>query len=91
MVNAIGKNTIEQACQIEGQNRYVDEIPGYAPVIFTATELAGAYDIEIERFEDERGFFARSWCKREAAEHGIDVDFVQCNISQNINKGTLKF
>jgi len=59
-------------------------------MIFTPTKLAGAFYIEIEPIEDERGFFARSWCKREAAKHGIDVNFVQCNISQNIMKGTLR-
>ena len=59
-------------------------------MIFTPTGLAGAFLIEIEKIADTRGFFARSWCKREAAEHGIDVEFVQCNVSHNISKGTLR-
>ena len=59
-------------------------------MIFRETGLAGAWLVEIEKIEDERGFFARSWCHREAAEHGIEVDWVQCNISHNLRKGTLR-
>jgi dTDP-4-dehydrorhamnose 3,5-epimerase len=59
-------------------------------VIFFETRLKGAFVIEIERLEDERGFFARSWCKKEFKDHGIDTNFVQCNISFNRKKGTLR-
>lgn len=59
-------------------------------MIFTPTGLDGAFLIEIERIVDERGFFARTWCRREAADHGIDVEFVQCNTSHNIRRGTLR-
>jgi dTDP-4-dehydrorhamnose 3,5-epimerase len=59
-------------------------------MIFHETGLEGAFLIEIERISDERGFFARSWCHREAREQGIDVDWVQCNISHNVRKGTLR-
>ncbi|MEI8016844.1 MAG: dTDP-4-dehydrorhamnose 3,5-epimerase [Schlesneria sp.] len=54
------------------------------------TLLCGAFVIEPERLEDERGFFARSWCQNEFAEHGLNPDLVQCNISFNRRKGTLR-
>jgi dTDP-4-dehydrorhamnose 3,5-epimerase len=59
-------------------------------VIFTATILKGAFLIEPERREDERGFFARIWCRQEFEEHGIDFSVVQCNVSYNKRKGTLR-
>ena len=59
-------------------------------MIFRETGLEGAYLIEIEKISDERGFFARSWCHREAAAHGIEVDWVQCNVSHNLRRGTLR-
>jgi dTDP-4-dehydrorhamnose 3,5-epimerase len=59
-------------------------------MIFRETGLEGAFFIEIEKISDERGFFARSWCHREAAKHGIAVDWVQCNLSHNLRKGTLR-
>jgi dTDP-4-dehydrorhamnose 3,5-epimerase len=59
-------------------------------MIFTETKLKGAYVIDINMFEDERGFFARSWCKREFEEHGLNPQLVQCNISFNARKGTLR-
>lgn len=57
---------------------------------FSGTGLQGAYIVEPERREDERGFFARTFCHREFAEHGIAFNFVQCNISFNTHKGTLR-
>lgn len=57
---------------------------------FTETSLKGAYLIEPERVEDERGFFARSFCQHEFADHGLISTFVQCNISFNNKKGTLR-
>lgn len=57
---------------------------------FCETELPGAYIIEIEPLEDERGFFARSFCAEEFAKHGLNTNFVQCNISFNKKKGTLR-
>jgi len=59
-------------------------------MIFTETKLKGAYIIDLERFIDERGFFARSWCQREFEEHCLNPRLVQCNISFNISKGTLR-
>ncbi len=59
-------------------------------MIFTETRLKGAFIIEPERREDERGFFARTWCQREFEAHGLQVTWVQCNISYNREKGTLR-
>lgn len=57
---------------------------------FTETKLKGAYVIEVDRREDDRGFFARSWCQKEFAEHGLNPNLVQCNISFNLKQGTLR-
>lgn len=54
------------------------------------TIISGAFLIEPERCEDERGFFARTWCRREFEEHGLDVRLVQCSISYNRTAGTLR-
>jgi dTDP-4-dehydrorhamnose 3,5-epimerase len=62
----------------------------YLPMIFSETELQGLYVIEPEGLEDERGFFARVWCENEVRGHGIEAQFVQCNISFNKRKGTLR-
>lgn len=59
-------------------------------MIFKETKLKGAYLIEIEPIEDERGFFARSFCRNELKAHEIDMEIVQCNISYNKRKGTLR-
>jgi dTDP-4-dehydrorhamnose 3,5-epimerase len=57
---------------------------------FTQAALPGAYVIDIEPIRDERGFFARSWCAAEFAAHGLKPHLVQCNISFNRRKGTLR-
>jgi len=57
---------------------------------FTETQLKGAYIIEPELIRDERGFFARSWCQKEFTERGLNSNLVQCNISFNLKKGTLR-
>lgn len=54
------------------------------------TPLKGAFVIEPVMLEDERGFFARSWCQKEFAQHGFNPDLVQCNISFNRRRGTLR-
>jgi dTDP-4-dehydrorhamnose 3,5-epimerase len=59
-------------------------------MIFAETKLKGAFVIEPERLQDERGFFARTWCKREFEHHGLNPNLVQCNISFNKRKGTLR-
>lgn len=57
---------------------------------FTETGLAGAWLIEPEPIEDPRGMFARTYCEREFAAHGIDFHVVQCNTSYSERKGTLR-
>lgn len=57
---------------------------------FFETKLQGAYLITPERIEDERGFFARVFCRREFEAHGLNPNLVQCNISFNKAKGTLR-
>ena len=59
-------------------------------MIFTETKLAGAFVIEPERRADKRGFFARTYCRQEFEEHGLNPDVVQCNVSFNKRKGTLR-
>lgn len=59
-------------------------------MIFTATPLAGLYLVEPERHEDERGWFARSWCAREFADHGLDARLAQTSLSFNRQRGTLR-
>lgn len=59
-------------------------------MIFHATPLAGAFLIEPERHSDARGFFARSFCAREFADHGLATVFVQSNLSFNVERGTLR-
>lgn len=59
-------------------------------MIFTETPLQGAYLIDVERIEDSRGFFSRSWCQKEFSEYGLETNLVQCNISFNKQKGTLR-
>lgn len=57
---------------------------------FTKTNLNGAYIIDIEKREDERGFFARTFCANEFTEQGLETKFVQANMSFNYKKGTLR-
>lgn len=59
-------------------------------MIFRETELKGAFIIEPERMQDERGYFARTWCRREFEEHGLNGRLVQCGTSYNRLKGTLR-
>ena len=59
-------------------------------MIFTEAPIPGAYVIDPERLEDERGFFARTWCQREFEAHGLNPGLAQCNISYNRRKGTLR-
>ncbi|PYO84809.1 MAG: dTDP-4-dehydrorhamnose 3,5-epimerase [Gemmatimonadetes bacterium] len=59
-------------------------------MMFTALRLASAFLIEPELLEDDRGFFARTWCAREFTAHGLNPALVQCNISFNRRKGTLR-
>ncbi len=59
-------------------------------MVFKETKLKGAFVIELERLDDERGFFARSYCKREFEKNGLNMNIVQCNVSYNKKRGTLR-
>ena len=54
------------------------------------TELAGAYVIELEAVEDERGYFARTYCRKEFTEYGLKTEIAQCSLSYNARRGTLR-
>jgi len=57
---------------------------------FLETKISGVFEIRPELARDERGFFGRSWCQKEFAYHGLDSRLVQCNISGNFRKGTMR-
>ncbi len=57
---------------------------------FFETSINGAFIIEPDLIEDERGFFARSWCQKEFIRAGLNPNIVQCNISFNNMKGTIR-
>jgi len=57
---------------------------------FTPTALPGAWLVEVERHEDERGFFARTWCRREFEARGLDTELAQCSMSHTLRRGTLR-
>jgi dTDP-4-dehydrorhamnose 3,5-epimerase len=59
-------------------------------VRITATAIEGARLVELEPIEDERGFFARSFCREEFAAQGLDPCVAQCNVSFNRRRGTLR-
>ncbi|MDR7554854.1 MAG: dTDP-4-dehydrorhamnose 3,5-epimerase [Armatimonadota bacterium] len=59
-------------------------------MIFLEADVQGAFLIEFEKRSDERGFFARTWCEREFAAAGLDVRFVQINISRTRRRGTIR-
>ncbi|QJD88249.1 dTDP-4-dehydrorhamnose 3,5-epimerase [Cohnella herbarum] len=57
---------------------------------FTETPLSGAYIIDLDRIEDERGFFARTFCVKEFSARGIILNIVQANTSYNKKRGTVR-
>ncbi len=59
-------------------------------MIFEKTDFEGVYIIEIEKHQDSRGFFARSWDKNEFKLKDLNSNLTQCNISFNHKKGTLR-
>ena len=59
-------------------------------MIFTETKLAGAFILDLERREDNRGFFARTFCQHEFEEHGLKPVIAQANLAFNKHKGTLR-
>lgn len=59
-------------------------------MIFHETKLPAVFEIQVEPKVDDRGFFARTWCQKECEERGLNPKLVQCNVSFNKQKGTLR-
>ncbi len=59
-------------------------------MIFTETNLKGAFVIDLERREDSRGFFARAFCQHEFEDHGLKPIIAQSNVAFNHKKGTMR-
>lgn len=59
-------------------------------MVFHETPLKGAYTLHLQKSEDERGFFARIWCRRELELHGITGKLAQASLSFNRWKHTLR-
>ena len=59
-------------------------------MIFVKTKFADAFVVELEKHEDERGFFARAWCDCEFAAHNLNAQWVQANLAYSKAKGTLR-
>lgn len=57
---------------------------------FLETKLPGVFEVHIEAKSDERGFFARTWCQLEFEAQGLNGNLVQCSLSFNRRKGTLR-
>lgn len=59
-------------------------------MIFTETDLAGAWIVDLERLEDERGFFARAFCREAFRERGLESEFAQSSLAYSHVRGTLR-
>ena len=59
-------------------------------MVFRELEIAGAYLLAPERHEDERGFFARTFCRRELEQLGLEPNVAQCSVSFNHRRGTVR-
>ena len=74
----------------EAPFRLDDSITWSEFLIFKETTLPGAYIIDLERFNDDRGYFARAWCKNELLQHGLKAEVAQSNVGFSRRKGTLR-
>jgi dTDP-4-dehydrorhamnose 3,5-epimerase len=59
-------------------------------VKFEETKISGVFEIQLDPRPDERGFFARTWCKEEFRDQGLSASLVQCSVSLSTRKGTLR-
>lgn len=57
---------------------------------FSETPLAGAYVLTLNKVQDDRGFFARAWCRDEMIAHGLNPNVTQINLAMSHKKGTLR-
>lgn len=63
---------------------------GLEEVKFTPAGIDGAFEIDLERRTDDRGFFARAWCEGEFAQHGLSTHIAQVNVGTSTKTGTLR-
>jgi dTDP-4-dehydrorhamnose 3,5-epimerase len=73
-----------------GFTKSFDLLIWFSKMKFRETALPGVFEIDIEPSLDERGFFARSWCRNEFQTRGLNPELVQCSISFNNQRGTLR-
>jgi dTDP-4-dehydrorhamnose 3,5-epimerase len=59
-------------------------------VKFCETPIAGAWLIDLDRIQDERGYFARAWCRDELAKHGLNAELSQANVGYSKIRGTIR-
>src|SRR5689334_4984929 len=59
-------------------------------MIFTETSLSGAFIVDIDPHQDERGFFARTFCQNEFLEHGLNPSIAQANVAFSKSRGTVR-
>ncbi|PCI42145.1 MAG: dTDP-4-dehydrorhamnose 3,5-epimerase [Rhodospirillaceae bacterium] len=59
-------------------------------MLIEKTPIEGVLVTSLQKFEDERGFFARTYCQQEFKDAGVDIDLLQTNVSGNKHKGTLR-
>lgn len=59
-------------------------------MLFTETPIPGVWVIDVEPFEDERGFFGRMWCRSELEQHGLNPRVEQANVGYSKKRGTLR-
>ena len=59
-------------------------------MIFKESSLSGVFVVDLKPAKDDRGFFARGWCQKEFADHGLTSSLCQVNISHNHEAGTLR-
>jgi dTDP-4-dehydrorhamnose 3,5-epimerase len=59
-------------------------------MLFVETELKGAHLVRLKKIEDERGYFARAWCREEFLQHGLNPGMVQLNVGFSRQRGTLR-
>src|SRR6185369_16417079 len=74
-----------------GQIHYTDsEGGGGLRMKFSKTSLIGLCVIDLELREDDRGFLARTYCQNEFAEHGLNIQWPQCNLTLTKQRGMLR-
>ena len=82
--------SFDGACRSARVDEAAAPIRAAGAVIFNATPLGGAFLIDVERHQDERGFLARTFCEREFAEHGVPMRVVQSSTIHSPRRHTLR-